>query len=189
MKMFSLILGITVLTASFAQAGKIVVTPGNTTPEDRNGTDVYQLVLDPTGMENTFDTIEILVMSDDGSLTTFAGEAGIMELATSTDTGFSAFLTAPPSFGGQGLSPFGVAGDADVLQGTFASLGSNDASASEYIVANIGTRPGGQGLVTYAFFDDGAQVGSGEERYGIPEPGTLALAGLSLVAIAIRRRS
>jgi hypothetical protein len=186
MKMFSLILGITVLTASFAQAGSIVVSPGAATPDDRGGFDVYQLVLDPTGMEGGFDTLEISTV---GAINQESAD-NIMDLENSTDSGFSAFLTASTGFGGQGLSPFGVAGDENGLEGTYASLGSNAISEmGQYVVAQLSTQRGGAGTFSYAFFDDGQEVGRGDGSYGIPEPGTLALAALGLVGIVVRRRS
>ena len=186
MKMFSLILGITVLTASFAQAGSIVVTPGAATPEERGGFDVYQLVLDPSGMEGTFDTLELEVLGD---LNGSNGDT-VMDLDNSANSGFSAFLTAPPAFSGQDLAAFGVEGDSSRMSGTHASLGSNAISdQGQFVVAQVAAQPGSVGTFSYRFFDDGNAVGGGDGSFGIPEPGTLALAALSLVGIVVRRRS
>ncbi|MEM8947180.1 MAG: PEP-CTERM sorting domain-containing protein [Planctomycetota bacterium] len=191
MKKFSLILGITAsLLMTSAHAGSIEVTPSPTEPGTTGGgNDIYTFVLDPTGMEGTFDTWELRIVADDPINQT--GNDAIQTPAE--DSGFSAFLEAPPNFMGQGLSAFGVDPSTDTtdgISGTFASLGSNAASEQgAYTAAYVVVAPGGKGTFSYAFFDDGDEVASGSGFYGIPEPTSLMLAALGLISLAGRRRS
>ncbi|MEM8947187.1 MAG: PEP-CTERM sorting domain-containing protein [Planctomycetota bacterium] len=183
----ALALAITITTA--ANAGSVTVSdPALTAP---GGLPLYEFTLDTTGMQGSFDTIELVIEADAGTTLNQEGTGGELVMQPSDDTGFSAFLTAPTNFGGQGLSSFGVDDTTDLstgISGTFASLGSNDASTFDpYLLAQVVSD--GTGTYRYSFFDDGSEVGSGSGIWGIPEPTTLVLAGLSLVGFAgIRRR-
>lgn len=184
MKKLSLILGITAILSTAVHAGSITV---NVDPETTGGgNDLYTFTVDPTGMEGSFDTWELRIEGEINQ----TGNDGIQ--MPGEDSGFSAFLTAPTGFGGQELSSFGVDASTDTtagISGTFASLGTNAASElGAYVAAYVVTAPGGSGTYSYAFFDDGSEVGSGGGIYGIPEPTTLALTAIGALGLIGRRR-
>ncbi|MEM8947185.1 MAG: hypothetical protein AAGD11_18570 [Planctomycetota bacterium] len=147
------------------------------------GYDGISFILDPTGSVGAFDTFELVVTSDVGPIRQ-VGTPGELLMQPSEDSGFSAFLTAPVSFGGQGLSSFGVDATTDTsagISGTFASLGSNEASLlGEYLVAQVTFERDSSLTYGYAFFDDGVRVSGGAGILGlnfvsscVPEPKTI----------------
>lgn len=183
-------LAITITSASFA--GEVTVADAIDAP---GGLPLYAFNLDTTGMEGAFDTIELVVEASAGStLNQTAAGTLVSSMNPSDDSGFIDLLTAPTGFGGQELSAFGVDDTTDTdtgFSGTFASLGSNNASGlGGYQLAQVVSD--GSGTFRYAFFDDGTEVGSGSGVWGgvvIPEPTSMVLAGLSMIGfIGVRRR-
>lgn len=181
-------LAITITSATFA--GEVSVADATDAP---GGLPLYAFNLDTTGMEGAFDTIELVIEADAGSTLNQTNADGtlVTSATPSDDSGFIDLLTAPPNFGGQGLSSFGVDAATDLttgLSGTFASLGSNGASdLGGYQLAQVVSD--GAGTFRYAFFDDGTEVGSGSGEWGvIPEPTSMVLAGLSLIGFVGARR-
>ena len=175
------------LMALPARAASITVVPGATLL----GNPLFEFFLNTTGSEGTFDTFELIVQSN--NLFIQVGPPATPVFQPSEDSGFSAFLTAPAIFGGQGLSAFGVDAAHDttsLVSGTHASLGNNSASTQgNYFVAQVVLPPGTGGSYGFKFFDDGNEVGSGGGDIGIPEPASLALAAFSLIGgIVVRRR-
>ena len=170
--------------SSSARAGDITWTQGTS----GGGDTLFEFTLDTTGMVGGFDTFELVLTPTAGTFNQ-VGDAGTAVTQASEDSGFIDFLTAPVNFGGQALSAFGIVDTTAEVSGTHASLGSNDASElGNYLVAQIVMSQGGMGVYRAEFFDDGDSVGSAEGPFGIPEPSTLALAGLSLIGVITSRR-
>lgn len=115
-------------------------------------------------------------------------------MSSDTDSGFMATLIAPKSFGGNELDAFGVDASTDNeygISGTFASLGSNDASEQgNYLLAQA-VSPGGTGTYRWVFYDDGTIVGESSGHWGytlIPEPTSVMLASLGVLGCTGGRR-
>ncbi|MEM8947182.1 MAG: hypothetical protein AAGD11_18555 [Planctomycetota bacterium] len=182
---------------NIAAAQSILVTGPEVTDA---GNERFIFWLDISGGEGTFDTFELTVQSP--KLFNQAGEpGGLVLIGSSEDSGFDTCLVlcnptsngiVPAHFGAFFLSGFGLgpATDTDSLvAGTFASLGSNDASnLGSYDIAQVVTAPGGGGTYSYGFYDDGNLVNSssGSIAFGVPEPGTLALAVLASLGLSTR---
>lgn len=58
-----------------------------------------------------------------------------------------------------------------------------------YLSAQVVMAPGGGGVYSFAFFDDGQPVGPTGVRlpFGVPEPASLGLAVLATIATLARR--
>ncbi|MEM8947183.1 MAG: PEP-CTERM sorting domain-containing protein [Planctomycetota bacterium] len=147
--------------------------------------------LDVTGGEGTFDTFEIEIESSERFIQV-GTPASRLAIGSGEDSGFNRMLDDPLSWS-YGLSDFGVDASTDtpsLVSGTFASLGSNNASnQGNYDIAQIVMSPGGGGVYSYAFFDEGLPVGPTGARipFGVPEPSTLALVVLSSFAMLANR--
>jgi hypothetical protein len=149
-----------------------------------NGAELLTFVVEiPDGSAGSFDTFELAIV---GELIQDPSQSGELVRAGDEDSGFLDLLSAPTAFGGQSLSSFGVDPSTDTsagISGTFASLGSNEASEQgNYAVAQVVVPAGSSLVYQFRFFDDGVQVGSGSGSVGgalIPEPG-----GLPLIFIA-----
>jgi hypothetical protein len=167
--------------------GQAIVVSGPEITEA--GHERFEFFLDTTGVEGTFDTFELNVTSN--GLFHQIGEAGARLDQPSQDSGFLYLLTCPTTFGGHGLSSFGIVDTTSEVSGTYASLGSNSASSQgNYRLAQVVMLPGGGGAFSFAFFDDGqpiGQTGTGIS-FGVPEPETLALLAVCCLALSGRRR-
>ncbi len=167
-----------------AQAGSFTVIPGTTA----GGNELFEFFLNTTGDVGGFDTFELTIQSNNQFNQVGAVAAPVAQ--PSEDSGFSEFLTAAPSSGGFDLSAFGVIDTTSLVQATHASLGHNDASAQgNYLVAQVVMPPLRQGTYEFRFFDDGNEISSGGDTFGIPEPTTAALALAALCLAMSRRRA
>ena len=150
--------------ASNARGSGITVVNGTT----GGGNTLIEFFLDTTGMVDGFDTIALELTS--AGLFNQVGTPAAGVLQPSEDSGFSAFLTAPSAFGGQGLSAFGVDAAHDttsLVGGTHASLGNNSASTQgNFLLAQIVMTQSGSGSYTAEFFNDGDSVGSDAGTFG-----------------------
>ena len=184
----TLVFGVVVAISSSNSAWAGSVGVSGPTPAPSPGLDVYTFDLDPTGMVGGFDTIELIV----NSAGIFNQPAALGVIPPSDDSGFNGLLDAPPLFGGLGYSAFGVTDTTSEVSGTFASLGSNDiANQGNLFIAQVVVPTGGSGTFSFEFFDDGNSVGGGSNSFGgeiIPEPGTITLAGLSVIGLLSSRR-
>lgn len=162
-----------------------------------NSTEAGNLLLEfylvPGIHAGNFDTIELFIS---GGPMNQLGPPGELVIQPSEDSGFSAFLTAPASFGGQGLAVFGVDASTDrtsAISGTFASLGSNEASnQGDYLLAQVVSPTLEDGLFFhYGVYDDGNFVAGGDALLPLtpprlPEPGSLCLTCVALLSLSLR---
>jgi hypothetical protein len=186
--MFALAFGLLITAVSSnARAGNVTVTPGTSVAGDP----LFEFFLDTTGMIGSFDTIELILTSPAGTFNQVGAPATPLS-QPSEDSGFSEFLTAPTNFGGQALSEFGLIDTTSEVSATHASLGNNSASTQgNYFLAQVVMSQGDGGVYQANFFDDGASTGSFNGVFGggeVPEPGTITLAGLSLIGVFTSRR-
>lgn len=156
-----------------------------------DGSELLLLLVDvPEGAAGRFDTIELVV---EGDLSQNI-QSGMLVSEGDQDSGFIDLLTAPTGFGGNELSAFGVDASTDTeagIAGTFASLGSNGASEQgDFLIAQVVIPAGSQYTYSYAFFDNGVEVASGNAIRGfVPEPLGLTLMLLGCLNFcAFRRR-
>lgn len=151
---------------------------------------LFEFHLVPGIHAGNFDTIELSIA---GGPMNQVGSPGELLIQPSEDSGFSAFLTAPASFGGQGLAAFGVDATTDTtsrISGTFSSLGTNEASTQgDYLLAQVVT-PSLDGLFFhYALYNDGSFVAGGDAVTPLapllPEPGALGLCFAAILSTTI----
>ena len=186
---FGIVLLVVGMQPAVLRGQAIVVSGPETTAA---GHERFEFLMDTTGAVGAFDAFELKIESN--GLFNQVGTPAQSVMSPSEDSGFSAFLDCPNCFGGQGLSHFGRGAETDtvsLVQCTFASLGSNSASTQgNYLVANIVMRPGGAGIFSYEFFDDGTSLGPRTVGipFGVPEPGSLTIFAVSCLALSGRRR-
>ena len=181
MKNFALIIAFVaslVLGASFAQAAPIItVTPGVT----GGGNAYYVFNVNPNG--TVMDTIDLKLTTSDGFIHTEMDPSVVLFTAAGTtdDTDVLGLNTVAA-----GWSILGSADDANEFAASGGPLGADIASSVDFAQAVMA--PTGMGVYLFQFAAAGELVGTATDEFGIPEPGTMALAGIALIGLAAGRR-
>ncbi len=188
------------LVAGYTSAASLVVT------EDLDsfpGLDVYAVSLDlgaDSGLANTFE-LNITPSAGDFQNLNPTGAAGFTPLGPLAvgETYVSAFLAAPPAFGGLGYSVLTpLFGATQITTGGGPLGGTIDTPPAPvgpvFFLANIAVPDGGAGTFDLSLTNAGAPVANVSAPYGpvseIPEPTTFGLVGLAVAAFGgLRRRS
>lgn len=182
--------------ASTADAAKFNIVPEGSSP---NG--VYSIYLDGEGDNGNFDTIIVNLTPNDPAVFANIDEDGADGFTPREPGGeftyISAFLGAPPAFGGNGHSVLGPVTSAGGIEFTSGPLGMTidtvngpNNRAEGLFLANVMLENGGTGVASAQIVSGGQILSTIEAPIGIPEPTTMALAGLSLIGlVASRRRS
>lgn len=155
------------------------------------------LFLDGEADNGQFDTIIVDVKARPGVEFLNINESGVdgfTPLAPGADATFvNALLSAPPAFGGNGFSILGqevtstsVAFTGGPLGGTIDTVNGPNVGPNGLFLGNFVLSPGGVGDATVQLVRGGSVIA--ELSAVVPEPATLALASLSLVALACGRR-
>lgn len=180
MKNFMLSLLVIFASAQVASAASLRVdtTAGS-------GGDVHALYLEA---DEQFNGFGLSITPASGDFLN-VGDGTATDDATTEKTFLSAFLEAPVAFGGWGLSVAGKQSDAARLGGDYGLLGAYIDGTTGIHLGNLYLPAGALAQVDIVLQDTGNDVATISEVVPVPEPGTFALAGLSLVGLALRRRS
>lgn len=151
--------------------------------------DVYSVYLD--GEADVFDSFSLTL--DAGSSTFLAQDPGFEGFAPRpAGQAFSyvnQYLPAAVAQGGKGLTVVGAVNTPDVLSFDATSLTGPIVTGGKMFLANV-NYPNAFGTATLRLVSAGQFTDTLTAPIGIPEPATVALAGLGLIGlVAARRRS
>lgn len=176
------------LSASFATAASLSVVGSGP---------VYSLYLDGGADNGAFDSIDVQIAAGSGSsfMNQDSGFNGFFPRAAGEEFSFiNPLLGAATAQGGEGWSVLGATNTPDLMAFGGGPLGATISTAAKpapgLFLANIMTQ--GSGLATVQVISAGNILSTLTADVGgvIPEPATMALAGMGLIGfIAIRRRA
>ena len=180
-KIFALAAVLSLVAFSSANAATIKLTPTG---------DTYALYLN--GEASVFDTISVAMSSDTGDfLAQDGGFNGFFPRTAGEPFSFvNALLAAPAAQGGKGLTVVGTVNTPDALNFDATFLGGNIATGGDLFLANVNFPAPGKGTASVSLIAGGQVIQTLSAPIGavIPEPATVALAGMGLIGLAAARR-
>lgn len=190
----SIICAVLVLFASSAALATPIITvngvpsDGPLAPADvsTGGLDLYTFAIDNSTSQDAYDTINVSIVPDGGFLfNNLENVGGVLNFqAGNDDTDFLGINTVAI-----GLTLVGVVDENTELSGVITTFGGFPTDQLNNPFAQVVVQPGAMGSIRVDFALAGQNVLEPVlGRFGIPEPGTIALAGIGLVGMIARRR-